>query len=161
MTAVPPRAGPRPRTDLRAPHTQLDQLAPPGERHALSRHLLALVGRLDGVVPGGSNRAPPGTVGLHLRPACACADPRAFLLGTEFAHVHVEDDASLHAILPEPLRSEAIAAGWAEPHPFAGQPTVSADTVMIYAPRDEAECAVVAELVRRSWRNAHADPGDR
>lgn len=159
MTAMPPRVGPRPRTDLRAPHTQLDQLAPKAERSALSRRLLELVGDLDGVVLGGSNRAPPGTVGLHLQPACACGNQRAFLLGTEFAHVHVEDDASLHLILPEPLRSAAMAAGWAEPHPFAGQPTVSADAVMIYAPRDEAECAVVADLVRQSWQNAHADPG--
>lgn len=156
MTHVPQRAGPRPRTDLRAPHTQLDQLAPPAERHALSRHLIGLVADLDGMVLGGSNRAPPGTVGLHLRPDCACGNSRAFLLGTEFAHVHVEDDASLHAILPEPLRTAAIDAGWAEPHPFAGQPTVSPDTVMIYAPRDDAECAVVADLVRASGRNAHA-----
>lgn len=160
MTAVPARAGPRPRTDPRAPHTQLDQLAPPGERQALSRHLIGLLADLDGVVLGGSNRAPPGTVGLHLRPPCACGDSRAFLLGTEFAHIHVEDDASLHAILPEPLRSQAIAAGWAEPHPFAGQPTVSPDTVMIYAPRDDGECATVAGLVRASWRNAHATSHD-
>ena len=156
MTAVPQRAGPRPRTDLRAPHTQLDQLVPPAERHAMSRTLISMLADLGDVVLGGSNRAPPGTSGLHLKPACAGGDPRAFLLGTEFAHVHVEDDASLHAILPEPLRTAAMEAGWAEPHPFAGQPTVSPDTVMIYAPRDEAECAIVADLVRASWRNAHA-----
>lgn len=160
MTAVPARPGPRPRTDLRAPHTQLDQLAPPGERNARSRRVLDLLADLAGTVLGGSNRAPPGSIGLHLRGECARADGRAFLLGTEFAHIHAEDDGSLHAILPEPLRTAAIAAGWAEPHPFAGQPTVSPDTVMIYAPRDDTECAVVADLVRASWRNAHATPHD-
>ena len=160
MTAVPDRAGQRPRTDLRAPHTQLDQLASAGERHALSRRILDLLADLDGTFHGGSNRAPPGSVGLHLRGDCASANGRAFLLGTEFAHIHVEDDGSLHAILPEPLRTAAMEAGWAEPHPFAGQPTVSPDTVMIYAPRDDAECGVVADLVRASWRNAHADPHD-
>lgn len=158
MSAVPTRAGTRPRTDLRAPHTQLDQLAPPDRRQALSHRVLDLLADLDGTILGGSNRAPPGSVGLHLHRDCACANERAFLLGTEFAHIHVEDDASLHAILPEPLRTAAMDAGWAEPHPFAGQPTVSPDTVMIYAPRDAAECAVVADLVRASWRNAHAHP---
>lgn len=159
MIAVPSRAGPRPITDKRPPHTQLDQLVAPAERDALARHLLRLVGDLDGIVMAGSYRAPPGTVGLHLQPECACDNANAFLLGTEFAHVHVQDDASLHAILPEPLRTAAIDAGWAEPHPFAGQPTVSPDTVMIYAPRDEAECAVVADLVRQSWQNAFAKVG--
>lgn len=158
MNAIPTRAGSRPNTDKRPPHTQLNQLVPPAERDALSRHLLRLVADLDGTVMAGSYRAPPGTVGLHLKPECACGDANAFLLGTEFAHVHVRDDASLHAILPEPLRTAAIDAGWAEPHPFAGQPTVSPDTVMIYAPRDEAECAVVADLVRQSWQNARMTP---
>lgn len=153
---VPPRAGPRPRTILQAPHTQADQLAPPAERRTLSEALIAQLATLDGVRLGGSNRAPPGTVGLHLDPACACGSDRAFLLGHEFAHVHVEDDGSLHAILPEPLRSAAIDGGWAEPHPFAGMPTVSPDTVMIYAPRDAGEVTAIAGLVRRSWENARA-----
>ena len=154
MKALPRRAGPRPRTDLRAPHTQIDQLTTQPERDRLSRRLLDLLGDLDGVAMGGSYRAPPGTVGLHLTPYRACENPNAFLLGHEFAHIHVRDDASLHAILPEPLRGRAIRTGWAEPHPFAGQPSVSPDTVMIYAPRDDAECAVIANLVRASWRNA-------
>ena len=152
--AVPPRAGPRPRTTPHAPHSQIDQVLPEPERLMLSRLLIDALAPLAGVSLGGSYRAPPGTVGLHLDAACAGTDARAFLLGREFAHVHVEDDGSLHAILPEPLRSAAMTAGWVEPHPLAGQPTVSPDTVMIYAPRDEAEVATVAALVRRSWENA-------
>lgn len=155
-TALAPRRGTRPRTTPHAPHSQVDQILPRAERHALSQALIARLSPLDGVRLAGSYRAPPGTVGLHLDPACARTHERAFLLGHEFAHVHVEDDGSLHAILPEPLRTEAMAAGWAEPHPFAGQPTVSPDTVMIYAPRDEDEVTTVAELVRRSWENARA-----
>jgi hypothetical protein len=151
---VPQRRGPRPRTTPHAPHSQVEQIPPPAERLALSRVLVAALAPLDGVRLGGSCRAPPGTIGLYLDPSCACDRERAFLLGHEFAHVHVDDDGSLHAILPEPLRTEAMAAGWAEPHPFAGQPTVSPDTVMIYAPRDGDEVAVVADLVRRSWANA-------
>lgn len=153
---LPSRAGPRPRTTPHAPHSQVDQVMPLAERRSLSRALLESLADLGGVRLGGSMRAPPGTIGLHLDPAHCCGTERAFLLGREFAHVHIEDDGSLHAILPEPLRTAAIAAGWAEPHPFAGMPTVSLDTVMLYAPRDAGEVAIIGGLVRRSWENAHA-----
>lgn len=150
----PPRPGPRPRTTPHAPHSQLDQLPPRNLSRALSRALAAELAALPDTSVGGSPRAPRGTIGFHLDAERRRGSEDAFLLGREFAHVHVEDDGSLHAILPEPLRAQAIAAGWAEPHPLAGQPTVSPDTVMIYAPRDEDEVAVVLALVRRSWANA-------
>lgn len=153
-TALPPRAGQRPRTTPHAPHSQIDQLAPLTARRALSSALISEIAALPNVRRGGSRRAPPGTVGFHLDRAHAKDCERAFLLGEEFAHVHVEDDGSLHAIISEPLRTEAIARGWAEPHPFAGQPTVSPDTVMLYAPRDDGEVAIIAALVRASWENA-------
>lgn len=34
------------------------------------------------------------------------------------------------------------------PHPMAGLPTVSPHTIMIFAPRDAAERALVARLIR-------------
>lgn len=152
---LPARPGPRPQTTPCAPHSQIDQLPGRVDSLALSHALIAALAGLSHVSHAPSRRAPPGTIGLYLDPECSCADPRAFLLGFEFAHLHLEDDGSLHAILPEPLRSEAIDRGWAEPHPLAGQPTVSPDTVMLYAPRDAHEVEIVAGLVRRSWRNAH------
>ncbi len=124
------------------------------EARALAAQLIAQLAKLDHISLGRSLRAPPGSVGLYLAPKACCADERAFLLGDEFAHVHLEDDCSIHAILPEPLRGAAIAAGWAEPHPLAGQPSVSPDTVMLYAPRDGEEVDMLAALVRASWRNA-------
>lgn len=151
------RAGPRPRTTPHAPHSQIDQLAPPAERRTLSQALVTRIAALTGVAVGGSRRAPPGTIGFHLPDTDCCGRERAFLLGQEFAHVHVADDGALHVILPEPERTAAIAAGWAEPHPFAGMPTVSEDTVMLYAPRDEAEVAILAGLVEIAWRNARGD----
>ncbi|MBX3563586.1 MAG: hypothetical protein KF730_03310 [Sphingomonas sp.] len=154
--ALPARAGPRPRTIPCAPHSQIDQIVP--EAHALALALIERVGGLAHVELGGSLRAPPGTVGLHLQPSACCGSARTFLLGREFAHVHLEDDCSLHAILPEPLRSAAIEAGWAEAHPLAGQPTVSPDTVMLYAPRDAAEIEILVQLVEASWRNAQGLP---
>lgn len=151
---LPMRSGDRPRTTAHAPHSQIDQLPDEDERLRLSEILIRTVSTLPYVSTGGSLRAPPGTVGLYLDRAHARKDSRRFLLGREFAHVHVKDDASLHAILPEPERSNAIEHGWAEPHPLAGRPTVSPDTVMIYSPRDEQEVDVVARLVRCSLRNA-------
>lgn len=148
----PLRVGLRPRTTPCAPHSQIDQL--PDDGKTLSLLLINALASLDHVEFGFSRRAPPGTVGLHLSADHACDAERAFLLGREFAHIHLEDDGSLHLILPEPARTMAIEAGWAEPHPMAGMPTVSADTVMVYAPRDMVEVDFIAALVRRSWENA-------
>jgi hypothetical protein len=149
---LPPRRGVRPRTIPCAPHSQVDQIVP-NARQLAAALIERLVG-LDQVTLGHSLRAPPGSVGFYLDAAACCDNANAFLLGDEFAHVHLEDDCSLHAILPEPLRRAAIDAGWAEPHPLAGQPTVSPDTVMLYAPRDAEEVEVLAALVRASWANA-------
>lgn len=151
---LPQRRGDRPRTTDHLPHSQLDQLVEIDLRARLSRFLLNVVSSLPHVTTGSSQRAPLGTIGLHLDAAAACGSERCFLLEHEFAHVHVSDDGSLHAILPESLRTTAIEKRWAEPHPLAGQPTVSPDTVMIYAPRDEAEVEIIAQLVRCSWSNA-------
>lgn len=155
---LPARVGPRPRTIPCLPHSQIDQIVP--DARALAAALIDRLSALGQVTLGGSLRAPPGSVGFYLDPHACCGDARAFLLGREFAHVHLEDDCSLHAILPEPLRGAGIAAGWAEAHPLAGQPTVSPDTVMLYAPRDAGEVAVIAGLVEASWRNARGGAGD-
>ena len=151
---LPARTGPRPNTDKRPPHSQIDQLVETAERRVLSGLLAAKIAQLPDVITGGSRRAPPGTTGFHMSthpPSCA---ERAFLLGAEFAHVHTDDDGSLHTVLPEPLRSAAIERKWAEPHPLAGMPTVSPDTVMLYAPRDLDEVAIIVALVRCAWQNA-------
>jgi Family of unknown function (DUF5519) len=150
--SLPTRKGPRPRTTPCAPHSQIDQI--PTNMRTLCLQLIDAVSGLDHVELGGSRRAPPGTVGLYIKAEHACDSERCFLLDHEFAHVHLEDDGSLHLILPEPLRTEAVESGWAEPHPMAGLPTVSLDTVMVYAPRDADEVVTIAGLVRSSWANA-------
>lgn len=151
---LPARQGDRPRTSKAAPHSQLDQLPSVADRAAFSSLLAAQISLLPEAVVGGSRRAPPGTTGFHMATNPPPHAERAFLLGAEFAHIHGEDDGSLHTVLPEPLRSDAIEKGWAEPHPFAGMPTVSPDTVMLYAPRNVDEVAIIAALVRHVWMNA-------
>ena len=53
-------------------------------------------------------------------------------------------------MLPLDVVTEAVDAGWAEPHPVARQGLIPATAVMLYAPRDEAELDVIERLVRAS-----------
>jgi hypothetical protein len=81
--ALPRQRGPRPTTTSTNPHRQIDQ---PADAVRLARE--AAISGLPGVVTGPSLRAPPGTLGLFLRPEEARGPAEAFLLGTEFAHFH-------------------------------------------------------------------------
>ena len=76
------------------------------------------------------------------------------MIGREFAHLHPPPDYSLHLTLPEPRAREAIEAGWAEFHPLVEEGRLSPTVVMVYAPRDAPELAVVSGLVRESYRFA-------
>lgn len=154
LAELPERPGPRPRTTPHAPHSQIDQLVPPMERRRLGLAVIAQAEALADVSLGPSRRAPPGSIGFYLDEASCSADPDAFLLGREIAHVHLQDDGSLHAVLPPELHRLAIERGWAEPHPMAGMPTVSPRTVMLYAPRDDHDVDVIAGLVMAAWRAA-------
>jgi hypothetical protein len=73
------------------------------------------------------------------------------MIGREFAHLHPAPDHSLHVALPPEIARQAIDAGWAEQHPAAARGLVPEGTVMLYAPRDDAEAEVVARLVSASY----------
>jgi hypothetical protein len=60
-------------------------------------------------------------------------------------------------MLPTETVTEAVAAGWAEPHPVALRGLIPPTAVMLYAPRDQAELDVIESLVRDS--HAFARPG--
>ena len=53
-------------------------------------------------------------------------------------------------MIPTETVTEAVAAGWAEPHPVALRGLIPGNAVMLYAPRDEAEVNVIEGLVRAS-----------
>lgn len=135
------------------PHAQLDQNAPP----ALSERLLARVAALADVRVGPSHVSVPGARAFHLALAAARGPADAFHAGTEFAHLHPPRDGSLHAMLPPALAREAVALGWAEPHPLAEQGALPPNTIMLFGPRDEEELALVFGLVEASWRYARGD----
>ena len=146
-SALPTRAGDRPRTTPTNPHTQLDQ-QPSDLRWVdeLARRAFSF----PGVVEEPSRISVPGARALVLAPGERTGPPEAFLIDREFAHFHPAPDHSLHAMLPTDTVTEAVAAGWAEPHPVALRGLIPRTAVMLYAPRDEAELGVIEGLVRAS-----------
>jgi hypothetical protein len=154
MPPLPMRVGDRPRTTPTNPHTQLDQQA---TDLRWAGELADRVFALPGVVEEPSRISVPGARALVLAPGEPVGPPEAFLIDREFAHLHPAPDHSLHAMLPTETVTEALAAGWAEPHPVALRGLIPPTAVMLYAPRDEAELEVIESLVRAS--HTFARPG--
>ncbi|MDZ7676650.1 MAG: DUF5519 family protein [Acidimicrobiales bacterium] len=141
---LPTRRGTRPATTPSNPHTQLDQQP----EDTVQRDLLAAdIFALPDVEERASQISVPGARALCL-PVAVDAPPDAFMVDTEFAHVHPGEDQSLHVMLPPTLVADAIAAGWAEQHPVARRGEIPPNAVMVYAPRDDHERDVVTRLVR-------------
>lgn len=150
LVDLPRRRGPRPTTTPTNPHTQLDQQ--PGDDRPRQR-LKARLADLE-VVWTESRISVPGAEALTLTLGATLADPDAFMIGTEFAHLHPAPDQSLHMVLPPEAARVAIEAGWAEQHPVARLGVISSGAVMVYAPRDTSEADVVAKLVTTSYLHA-------
>lgn len=151
MTApdLPTRRGPRPRTTAPTrehpfPHQQLDQRAP----EHLQEELFQRTSRLPGVRVGRSLVSLPESRAFHLAADAAGGPREAFQRRTEFAHIHTDNDGSLHLTLPPALYAEVLATGWGEPHPVSG-------TMMLFGPRDPDELEVAWRILQASWRWAH------
>jgi hypothetical protein len=115
---------------------------------------------LDGVRTGRSGVSLPDTRALHLDGKLANGPREAFMVGTEFAHLHGAGDGSLHLTLPRDKATQAIRHGWAELHPLARAGHLPQTLVMIYGPRDRAELETVWDLVSASHAFARGR-GDR
>jgi len=142
--------GPRPTTTDTNPHSQLDQ----NPSAALIEDLAAGLFGFEGVREGPSAISVPGARAAWLDRALARGPQEAFLIGTEFAHIHPLPDGSLHAALPPELAEEAISAGWAEVHPVARRGLIPMNVVMLYAPRSKEELEVVLGLLEASHQFA-------
>jgi hypothetical protein len=149
--SLPTRRGERPRTTPTNPHTQLDQQP---VDVALVEELAKRLFAFPGVVERPSGISVPGARALTLAPGEPAGPPEAFMIDREFAHLHPGPDHSLHAMLPAEVAQAAIDAGWAELHPVARMGLLPSNAVMLYAPRDEAELAVVEQLVGACYRFA-------
>jgi len=89
-----------------------------------------------------------GTRAIWLTEALPITRPECVLGGREFAHIHL--DGSLHAVLPHHRIPEAVAAGWAELHPFAGVMRGFEAFVMLFAPRSSEEVDVIFQFILES-----------
>jgi catechol 2,3-dioxygenase-like lactoylglutathione lyase family enzyme len=117
-----------------------------GMRRRLAERIFAL----PGVSESPSGISVPGARALLLDRAAAGGPDEAFFIGGEFAHLHPDDDQSLHVCLAPDFAAAACVAGWAEPHPLVVTGELPPTHVMVYAPRNEHELDVVASLVEAS-----------
>ena len=115
-TSTPMRAGSKPATSNVIPHRQLDQIAPEALQEALWQRMRAL----PQIETGDSLISVPGARAIFITGACANHADGGCMIDREFAHIHPAEDGSLHLTLPAQIRDDAIAKGWAEPHPLAG-----------------------------------------
>jgi hypothetical protein len=137
---LPTRSGRPPETIGPRPHAQVSQISPP----ALHRELEARALELPGVQRAESLVSVPGAIAFVLDEESAGGPPQAFQVEHEFAHLHPQEDGSLHMTLPPDVAEEAFEKGWGEPHPYSGTP-------LIFGPRDERELEVVWRLLRASY----------
>jgi hypothetical protein len=147
---LPSRQGPAPQTTQHNPQQQTDQIPGQSEYMAFREQ----IANWPAVIKAPSMRAPHGTIGLFLAKEDAKGPPEAFLLATEFAHLHPLPDGSLHMVLPPDAHAAAVMAGWGISHPMAGMPSVSPQTILIYAPRNADERDIVTKLVSAAERFA-------
>ncbi|GAA3250004.1 hypothetical protein GCM10017691_61490 [Pseudonocardia petroleophila] len=148
---LPVRGGPPPEVTTTTPQSQVTQTAPA----ALQEELWTRLTALDAVTTAAATVGPEGTRSLLLDRTAATGPDSAYLLPDlgEFAHLHPDPDGSLHAALPDELAYDAIAKGWAVPHPLAGV-RVHSGTVLVPGPRDAGEVDVVAGIVAAAHRHA-------
>jgi phospholipase/carboxylesterase len=139
---LPVRRGPRPEVTAHIPQSQRSDNA----TAALQEQLFTRLAALPGVTTGQSAISVPGARGFFVGSPQGPGD--AFLVPSagEFAHLHPEDDGSLHLALPPALAADAITRGWAVAHPLAGV-RLAPGMVLVYGPRDDRELEIVAGIV--------------
>jgi hypothetical protein len=150
---IPPRSGPGPATTPQTPHLQLDQYAPAPIQAELWRRMAAL----SDIRTGRSMISAPSSRALHLTSTAAVGPANAFLVATEFAHLHGDGSGSLHLTLPPAIAREAVAAGWGEQHPAVALGLAHPTLVMLFGPRDQQELELIWQLVRTSHAFARGD----
>lgn len=68
----------------------------------------------------------------------------------EIGHVHADVDYSMHLVLSPRDCKLVIEHGWGERHPMSGTRVLPVEDLLIYAPRDQEELAVVKRIIKAS-----------
>lgn len=147
---LPPRAGQKPDTTSRLPHSQLTQHGPD--------HITAKLHEWCFSLPNIGNEpsriSVPGARAMVVHDGVDC-NHGAFMVGREFAHIHPHPDSgSLHVMLPPKDAIEVVAKGWGEDHYLVTQGHWPVGLVLVFSPRDEQELEVVQLIVKKSYNFA-------
>jgi hypothetical protein len=100
----------------------------------------------------------PGAVALILDDELAAGQPEAFIMRREFAYVRREGDGSVHLTLYPEWAAEMMRRRRCTLHPLALYGLIPPQNVIVYAPRDAGELAVVRRLVAASYCFARGEP---
>ncbi|MFD8500290.1 luciferase family protein [Amycolatopsis sp. NPDC059657] len=144
MFELPIRPGPEPRTRGPIPHGQLNQISPTTMQEELWQRMRSL----PGVYLAPTHVPYPEARAIHLAPEFGTGPDDAFIkLSREFAHLHPQQDGSLHMTLPQRVKKEVTEAGWGIPHPIQ-------NTQLVYGPRDREEMETVWKILLESYAYA-------
>ena len=147
LAGLPKRRGSRPRVAPHpVPHRQVSETAPEPVRRRLQALFEAKAGAEHGILTYAKSYFEKHNDAVTLRdPDRGHPDARAS--HGEIGHVH-PSDGSMHVILSSSDAKAVVEAGWGERHGLAGVTLGLPTTYMlIYAPRDESEVAVAAEIL--------------
>lgn len=135
------REGERPRIAPKWPCLQEEGQSPEGLRAALEAHCLSL----EGVERAQAPFDTPG-IGFALAADLARGQPEAFI--SEPVWAVLRPDGALHLGLKPEWAQKVIDKGWATIHPFARYMAgaVPPQSLLVYAPRNEAELATVKRI---------------
>ena len=138
------------------PHIQIDQTSD-DRTYGRLVDLAFLDDRVEEQLSGASL---PGALGLVVKPGLPIRR-EAMIVGREFAHIHKEPGSgSLHLRLPGDQATEAVSRGWGQWHPFALDGSAPGLT-MIFAPRNDADLAVVKRIIDAAIEYATTPVDDR
>lgn len=134
------RAGPPAVSTGEVPHQQIDAESTPELIEELTEKMfsLSILERRP------TTLALTGTA-LWLTEDIPLSRPECVPGGREFAHIHI--DGNMHTVLPHGPVEEAVSAGWADPHPFAGVRPGFETFVLLFTPRSSEEIDVMFQLI--------------
>ena len=158
LTDLPTRAGRRPRVAPHpVPHRQVSDRAPASIHAALNGLFEQTVRSDPGRLRFATSHFETNTRAVTLHPALQRHRDAQAACG-EVAHLHASD-GSMHMILSASDAYAVTEKGWGERHGLAGQAlSLPLTYMMIYAPRDREEVAVVSSILHAAVAYQSLDP---
>jgi len=142
------RQGEKPITDNVIPHTQYSQNSSDKMIDELATWLFSL----EHIELKHSLISVQGTPGAFFKADVKGLNPAALLVDREFTHIHPQPmGGSQHLALSPEDANEVIKKGWGEEHPLLKMGQLRTHTIMVYAPRDEKDLAVIKQITKRAY----------